>query len=263
MRRNMWAWAMRSLTTFLAVAVVGAGLAAPASATDDIPYGPQDPVKGMWFTTPGGIRYYSPGIGGHVETGRITVSVPPQGLAPEKGVRIVLTDATYGVQEVRLWPEGDGPTPVPFCGVPPMYRNVPSWEAVPPGYQKQELIAYFPEADGSEYALRYDVNWWVGGFSLSSMNAFRNHALRSGKLKIKATKKKRQSAWRVLRVLKRERRVARRDGDFGKVRAKTRRIVKRERQIRRLARVMKKLEAQQRTIAPLYEPCPGGPYTAP
>ncbi len=234
--------------------------ASPASANyDEIPYGPQDPVTGIWLTTPGGIAYTSPAIGGHIETGRISISIADNGLAASKGIRIVVVDAVYGTQEVRLKPQGDKPIAVPFCGVPENYRLSAE---TPPGYQPQTLIAYFPEADGSEYALRYDVDWLVAAFSLQTTESFVNTALRPGVVKIKALNKELRIVKKSLSRLKYQRTLAQRRGDVVRVRLLTRQINKVTKPIK-LKRQIRRLEAQQRIIELNHQPCAGGPYTAP
>lgn len=234
--------------------------ASPAAATyDDIPHGPQDPAAGIWFTTPGGISYTSPGIGGHVETGRISVFIADNGLAASKGVRIVLVDAVYGMQEVRLKPTGDGADAVPFCGVPEIYR---SGYGTPPGYQPQTMIAYYPDADGTEYALRYDVDWRIAGFSLQSTESFVAEALHPGQIEIKTLTKQFKVAKKALHRLKYQRKLAQRRGDVVKVRVLTRQIKKVTKPIK-LKRQVRRLNANQQLIALNHQACSGGPYTAP
>ena len=156
----MW---LRTLASTVFFVLVGSLLAvsSPAQADGDSPEEPEEVVaeQGVWFTTPGGIDYFSAAVYGHYESGRISVDVTPQGLVNTKGLRVVITDATYGRQSLRInptYPRFGIATPR-FCGVPPHYRA--SWD-VPPGYQPQEVIVYYPEVDGTWYPLRYEVDWY-------------------------------------------------------------------------------------------------------
>lgn len=226
MSRMFW---LRTLVSTVFIMLVWSLLAVPATAlaSNDGDEPPDDiSQQGVWFTTPGGIDYGSPAIYGHIESGKISVSVPPTGLAPTKGLRVVITDATYGRQSALLRPSRlviDRPR---FCGVPPNYRI--GWD-VPPGYQPQEVIVYYPEADGTWYPLRYEVDW----YDLNTIATWR--------------RQKFQMVYSDLRALWYDLRAA-----------------KQHQQHSRAVRISKRIRVTQKllgAIKPAHSSCSGGPYT--
>lgn len=223
---------LRALVSSVFFALVVSPLAVPslAIANSENPENPEEVAEqGVWFTTPGGIDYYSAAIYGHYESGRISVSVPRQGLVNTKGLRVVVTDAIYGRQSLRINPTPSkfGLATPRFCGVPPHYRG--SWD-VPPGYQPQEVTVSWPEADGSWYSQRYEVDW----YDIRTIPTWR--------------KEKFRIVYGNIRVLWSNLREARQ-----------------QQQYNRAVRILKRIKITKtrlQAVKPYYSTCSDGPYTA-